>query len=229
MVKIAKKIKDLRTRLGLTQEEFGKKLDTPQATVSKWETGKQEPGSENNLRLAHLAQVEVHDWLDMPALGTSSVRSRRVPIVGTLQAGDWREAVEYPPDEQRQIEAPIPSSIEGYRTSNLELQAFEVEGPSMNRVFPEGTIVYAASVMSFREPRSGDRVIVFRRNKVGLTEATLKEYVTEDDGRQWLYPRSYDPEHQAPLQYKRGSDGDEIRISGIVVAALVLEASRRLG
>jgi transcriptional regulator with XRE-family HTH domain len=227
MTKIAKKIKDLRQLLKLTQSELGVKVGVPQATVSKWENGKQEPDSENNVKLASFAGVEIHEWLDMPQLGQSTVRTRRVPLVGVLQAGAFREAVEYPVDDQRQIEAPIPAVIEGVPTRNLELQAFEVAGPSMNRYYPDGTVVYAASVMSFRAPEHEDRVIVVRRNKSGLVEVTLKEYVVAEDGRKWLYPRSYDPEFQAPLQYRDGSDGDEIHVTGIVVAALVVESSRK--
>jgi hypothetical protein len=165
--------------------------------------------------------------MDMPKLGESTIRQRRVPLVGVLQAGDWREAVEYPEGDQRLIEAPIPNTIDGIPTSRLELQAFEVAGSSMNQVYPPGTTVYAASTMSYREPEHEDRVIVIRKDKHGLVEATLKELIIGEDGKKWLWPRSYDPEYQAPLQYRNGSDGDEVMISGIVVASLVLEASRK--
>lgn len=98
----------------------------------------------------------------------------------------------------------------------------------MNRVFPEGTTVYAALTMSYREPEHEDRVIVIRKDKHGLVKATLKELVIKDDGKRWLWPRSYDPEHQAPIQYVRGDGDDSVTISGIVVASLVLESSRKL-
>lgn len=225
MTKMAKKIKDLRLLLNLKQRELGDRLGgVLQSTVSQWERGKQEPDAENNLKLAALAGVEPHEWMGLPKLGESSVRQRRVPIVGVLQAGDWREAVEYPDEDQRQIEAPIPETIEGVPTRRLNIQAFEVAGPSMNRIYPEGTIVYAASTMSFREPVAGDRVIVVRKDKHGLFEATLKELDITPDGKKWLYPKSYDPEHQAPLPYV---NGEEVTVSGIVVAALVLEESRK--
>jgi transcriptional regulator with XRE-family HTH domain len=226
MTKIAKKIKDLRTMMNLKQRELAEKIGggVLQSTVSQWERGKQEPNAENNLKLANLAGVAPHEWLNLPALGESTVRQRRVPVVGVLQAGAWREAVEFPEDDQRLIEAPIPDMIDGIPTRRLELQAFEVSGSSMNRVYPEGTIVYAASTMSYREPESDDRVIVIRRDKHGLVEATLKELIIGDDGKKWLWPRSYDPEHQAPLPY---ANGDDVTVSGIVVAALVLEESRK--
>lgn len=228
MTKIAKKIKDLRASLNLTQLELGEKVGVPQATVSKWENEKQEPDKENNLKLAHLATVDIHDWMDMPELGRSTVRSMRAPLVGVLQAGNWREAVAYPESEWRSVDAPLPSSFDGIPTRSMEVQAFEVEGPSMNLVYPQGTLVYAASVMSYRQPMDGDRVIVVRTSKLGLVEVTLKEYVVGEDGRKWLMPKSTDPEHQTPLPFVEGSDGDEVRIAGIVLGAVVLERNRRL-
>lgn len=223
MSKMSQKIKNLRTLLGLDQTEFGKKLGgVPQATVSKWERDKQQPDAENTVRLARLADVEPHDWLGIPGLGGVAPKGQRVPIVGAVAAGEWREAVAYPEDDQDWVEAALPSS---YR--NLEIQAFDVNGPSMNRVYPDGTLVYVASTQSYRAPESGDRVLVVRHNKVGLVEVTLKEFVVDDAGKRWLWPRSYDPMYQAPLDYADKSDGDVV-VSGIVVAALVLEKGRAL-
>ncbi len=231
MSKMSRKIKDLRTVLGLDQTEFGKKMaDTkaglppvPQPTVSKWELDKQLPDTDHMRRLAKLAGVPMHEWLDVPPVGQSHpVRGKRIPIVGAVAAGAWREAVAYPEEDQEYVEAQLPSS---YR--NLEIQAFDVEGTSMNKVYPDGTLVYVASTASYRAPESGDRVLVVRTNRDGLVEVSLKEYEIDETGKRWLWPRSYDPMHQAPLDYLSRSEGD-VTISGIVVAALVIEKGRML-
>lgn len=224
MSKMSRKIKELRTVLGVDQTEFGKRLGgVPQATVSKWERDKQAPDAEHTVRLARLAGIQPHAWMGIPGIGASEPEGgKRVPVVGAVEAGEWREAVAYPEDDQEWVEAQLPSS---YR--NLEIQAFDVRGQSMNRVYPDGTIVYIASTQSFRAPESGDRVLVVRHNKVGLVEVTLKEYVVDDAGKRWLWPRSYDPMFQAPLDYTDKSDGDVV-VSGVVVAALVLEKGRML-
>jgi transcriptional regulator with XRE-family HTH domain len=227
MTSIAKKIRDLRTLLALDQTEFGKKLDpknpVPQATISKWERDKQQPDAENTVRLARLAGVPPHQWLGIPGIGEVEVeRGKRVPIIGAVAAGEWREAVAYPDDEQEWVEAQLPAS---YR--NLDIQAFDVSGPSMNRVYPDGTLAFIASTQSFRGPENGDRVLVIRHNRTGLVEATLKEYVIDDAGKKWLWPRSYDPMHQAPIDPSDKAEGDVV-VSGVVVAALVLEKGRML-
>lgn len=225
MAKIAQKIKELRTLLGLNQAELGKKLGgVPQATISKWERDKQNPDAEHTARLASLAGQDVHEWLGIRPIGggDATPKGKRIPIVGAVAAGEWREAVAYADEDQEWVEAQLPSS---YR--NLDIQAFDVTGPSMNRVYPDGTLVYVASTQSYRAPESGDRVLVVRHNQVGQVEVTLKEYVVDDNGKRWLWPRSYDPMHQAPIDPTEKSDGDVV-ISGIVVAALVLEKGRVL-
>ncbi len=227
MTKLAKKIKDLRLALNLKQRELADLLGggVLQSTVSQWENGKQEPNSTNNARLAALAEVPFEDWLNIPRVGHVEAHTRRVPLVGTLQAGDWREAIETYDDEE--VVSLVPDLIEGRPTRKMNIQAFRLAGDSVNKLYPDGSIVYAASPMSFREPKSGDRVVVIRKDVHGLVEATVKELVVEANGEKWLWPRSHNPKHQAPLPYVEGSDGSDIVVSGIVIASFVLEEDRR--
>ena len=41
--KLPKKIKDLRSKLGLTQEQFAAKVGVTFSTVNRWESGKSKP------------------------------------------------------------------------------------------------------------------------------------------------------------------------------------------
>ena len=221
MANMARKIKDLRLLLGINQRELAEKIGLKsQGSVSKWERGKEIPDSTHTVRLAKLAGVGVHEWLDMPDIGETVMPRRRLRLVGSVQAGAWKEAIE--DSEQRWVDTPLPAEFD-----NVDVQAFEVTGSSMNKIYPEGTVVYVASVHSYRAPEDEDRVLIIRRNEAGLYEATLKEYIVGEDGQKWLWPRSYDPQHQAPLEYIKGSDGEDITIKGIVVASLIVEAKRK--
>lgn len=51
---VAQRIKDLRISLGLSMEEFGKKLSTSKGAVNNWEKGKNLP---NNYRLKTIAEL----------------------------------------------------------------------------------------------------------------------------------------------------------------------------
>lgn len=147
-----------------------------------------------------------------------------VRVIGQVEAGVFRDALELPYDDQFSIEVPISSA---YRS--LPRIGLIVRGPSMNRVYPEGTILIVVSVIHLGEsfdPRSGQRVIVQRRNKEGC-EATVKELVIDEDGQAWLWPRSHHPEFQQPWRVPDHHDGDGtvdddndgLRITGLVVGS----------
>lgn len=71
----------------------------------------------------------------------------------------------------------------------------------MDRVFPDGTIIIVASYIDIgRDPLPGERVICVRKDlATGEFEATVKEYAQGLDGQHMLWPRSTDPDHQAPI------------------------------
>ena len=51
---VSEKIKDIRARFGLSQEQFGEKLRVSRQTVTKWESGVALPDSNNILTMAKL-------------------------------------------------------------------------------------------------------------------------------------------------------------------------------
>lgn len=219
MENIADKIKALRTRLGMTATQLAQKIGVDQSTVSKYELGKQRPKDEPNQRLAELAGVTIGEWLGIEPVSAMDVRTKMVPVVGELCAGDWREAIEWEHDDRYEVPALLDAGMPGY-----PLQGYIVRGSSMNRYYPDGAVVFAAATISNGlHPANGDHVIAVRQDKRGLIEASLKEYVVEVDGSRWLFPRSTDPQHQAPLKY---DDADEVTITGIVQASFITRPRR---
>lgn len=145
--------------------------------------------------------------------------TRRIPVRGVVQAGAWSEiGVEEAPIDWAHFDAPE------YRRA--ELFALDVRGPSMNRVFPDGSRVICA-LPHEAGVRDGDYVAV-RRSRGGLCETTLKQLVVEKDGEISLYPRSDDPAHQTPMKLERRPDSQEgPEVIGVVVGRTeVLRAGR---
>lgn len=146
----------------------------------------------------------------------SQVR-RQVPIVGEVRAGIWSELSVHGAEEY------IPIHLPEYERANLF--ALRVAGRSMDRIYPDGSMVICAPVQE-TGVREGDHVVV-RRHKGSLIETTLKEVVQEKDGVA-LWPRSTDPAYQTPLYLRRGDtaaqEGPEI--VGVVVASYSLRGSR---
>lgn len=220
MDKMAEKIKELRRKLGFSQAEFSKQIGVDQSTLSKYERGEHNPKSEPIQKMADLAGMSVGEWLGIEPVSNKDVRAKTVRVVGELQAGVWREAIEWDYDDQYDAPVLLDSSLPGYA-----LKGYVVRGTSMNRYYPDGSIVYAAAtIYNGLTPANGDHVLVSRRNKSGLFEATLKEYVVEPDGSRWLWPRSNDPEHQTPIQF--GPDSEEVTVTGIVFSSFITRPRR---
>ena len=140
----------------------------------------------------------------------------RLFVKGEVAAGVWKEAWEVDPDEwevftgRADVSAPLQKRF-----------GLRVVGSSMDLIYPPGTILECVEY-DFSEPiPSGKRVIAVRRRLDGSVEATVKELVRDDDGTEWLVPRSSSPAHQA----FRGGETDSpdiarVEIIGIVVASI---------
>ena len=60
---LSEKMKELRKKNGLSQEELAEKLNVVRQTVSKWEKGLSVPDSELLIKLAEVFEVSVSDLL----------------------------------------------------------------------------------------------------------------------------------------------------------------------
>lgn len=216
MKAVAKKIKALRQNAGLNQAELAQKVGVGQAAVSKWESGRDVPGSENMQRLAMVFGVEPREIVGFGELGTQP--GVRVRMVGELAAGEWKETFEIPFDDQEVVTVQLDHDLQ-----SLPLQGFKIVGDSMNQYYPDGSAVYVAPLHALPgAPQNGDHVMVMRHRN-GEVEGTVKEYVKDEQGNQWLWPRSTSPMHQEPLDYKGHKRGkvESVVIAGVVIAALV--------
>lgn len=60
---LAQRINTIRLSLGMTMEEFGKKMDTSKGTVNNWEKGRNKPNKENLKIIATLGNITVDELL----------------------------------------------------------------------------------------------------------------------------------------------------------------------
>ena len=138
-----------------------------------------------------------------------SAETLKVNVLGKVRAGEWVEALEWPQTDWYAIDSPMDERFNGVRRF-----ALEVHGPSMNQVYAEGDIIICVRYSDIgREPRSKERVVVQRLNGQGMIEATVKEFVTDDDGAVWLWPRSSHPEFQQPFLLKQRADAEGLQES----------------
>lgn len=143
----------------------------------------------------------------------------RLFVKGEVAAGIWKEAWEIPEDEwemftgRADVAAPLQKRF-----------GLRVVGNSMDQVYPPGTVLECVQYGGDEIIPSGKRVIVLRTKVGGAVEATVKELVRDDDGVEWLVPRSHNPAYQAFRGDRPDSpDIASIEIVGIVVASTRLE------
>lgn len=206
-----KMIKEARKAAGMTQTDLAARLGVTQSVVSDWENEKLHSFSDY--------AEPIHRSLKIPldALSHSAAFSpvRGIEVVGEVQAGVWRAAVELPQDER--VILPI-AGVPGYGA--VKLAGLRVVGSSMDLLYPDGTYVIVASA-SDTDVRHGDRVVVYR-SQGELREASIKEVRVEEGGRVALWPRSTSPDHQKPI-YLDDDDQGGPEIAYVVVGRFSIE------
>jgi SOS-response transcriptional repressor LexA len=211
---VAERLREAREGAGYeTAKAAADAIGIPVATFTQHENGTRGLPAGKARLYAHAFSV-TPEWLlygrgpEQIGRGDPMPAARRVPVRGVVQAGAWSEVgVEEAPQDWTFFEAP--------EYQRAELFALDVRGPSMNRVFPDGSRVICAQPHE-AGVRDGDFVAV-RRARGGLVETTLKQLVVEGS-EIMLYPRSTDPAHQAPLRLERAPDSQEgPEVIGVVV------------
>lgn len=139
-------------------------------------------------------------------------------IKGAVVAGKWREAEHW--DESEWVTfTGSPDVIAPLR----DRFGVRVEGDSMNEIYPEGTVLECVRYWGRGDISTGRRVIVQRKKRDGGFETTVKQYVIDADGVEWLVPRSTNPAHQAFRCDQPTDDIDRTDVIAIVVASIRYE------
>lgn len=145
---------------------------------------------------------------------TRQTPTARLKVVGIVEAGSWREVAYAEEIDPPTLDAPTPLVESG-------AFALRVVGPSMDRLYREGTYIVVLPWQGGDLP-VGRRVVVEREKPDGTVETTVKDLVRGEDGELELWPRSSHPAHQAPIPYK-DVDGVTVRLVGRVTHAIIPE------
>lgn len=154
-----------------------------------------------------------------------SLALSRVHVIGAVQGGAWVEAIEWDAGEWWDVTIPADDRFPGINRFGLL-----VRGDSMDKLYPEGTVVIVVRFNDLmRTPEPGEKVVVLRRSDSGGEfEATIKEYQVDAQGRRLLWPRSSDPNFQTPFILPDGdlalADGTE-RLPKIARASHISHAA----
>lgn len=201
---IGTNIAKAREVLGWSQAELARKMGTSQVQVSRWE-------SRDDLRMSVLYRVQDATGVTLSFLlgisddpFTEPIRGDLYykPVMGRIAAGTPREAIERSDETHWVSESVYREHPRGFW--------LQVSGNSMNRLFPDGALVY---VDLDAEVRDGDVAVVF----VNGDDATVKRIYWEDNAIR-LCPESYDPDYRDRVIFANDPDAPDVRVLGKVVS-----------
>lgn len=174
------RLKMAREKKCVSQQKIADLFGIDRISVSNWERGKNPPTADKLAKLSEFLDISV-DWLlgtekdSNVASTTIRFKTKTVPLISWVQAGQWKEVNDIHPvgqsDEYISVTAKVgPNAI-----------ALKVRGDSMEPEFPEGSIII---VDPDREAKNGSYVVVRLDEEM---EATFKQMVV-DGSRIYLKP-----------------------------------------
>ncbi|KXV17116.1 LexA family protein [Gluconobacter oxydans] len=180
------------------------------------------PRSDKLAALAQVLEVSPASLVEVLEGRTSTVapiHTTQIEVRGDVQAGVWREAIEWPAVDRYAITVPIDTAYRGFHRYGLK-----VCGQSMNKVFPEGSVVVVINFGDLgRMPKTGDFVVAVQRcSKTDQFEATVKAVQIRDDGTVILWPQSWDPAFQTPVVLPPHDGSDNAGVPDVAIQALVV-------
>lgn len=199
------RIKDIRKRQGLTQAQVADALGIHLTNYNKLENGTAD------LSLSRMEQISKVLHVEPSELISTGTGTRKVIVKQGVAAGIWAESPVWSEDEWYDVSVPDDPDLRRFTLHGAEMQ-----GPSMNRRYPEGSaLIYTSMVETAEDVIVGKRYIVEIERSDGLREATVKKLWRDEQGKFWLLPESNDPRYQQPIDID-GAEGDVIRIVGRV-------------
>lgn len=212
---LGERIRLARKRKKLSQTKLAELVGVSQATVADWERGETMPGRHRIPKLSEVLQVAA-EWLELGLSAQQrSISTAIIPVIGQVQAGAWVESMEWPNDQWQQISVPPDERYPDFKRYGLK-----VAGPSMDQVLAPGSIAICIRLGDLaRMPRPGEYVVVQRTRPDGLTEATIKEFLPDQAGNVWLWPRSNHPDHKTPIRLEPNGEDNSVEVIAVVVGA----------
>lgn len=204
------RIQSLRKQLGLSQAALAERLDTDQATISRWERDVNSPDERWWTQLSKVlktspAHLVFGDQTLQPMSGATLVSVR-----GAIEADVFRPSEEELSPKER-VPFQVPTSL-----NDKDIASFKVRGDSCDLEAPDGSIVFCIS-SSARPPLDGDLVVV-ERERSGLLERTLKELRIRPNGAKELHGKSSQPRWQGKtiVPEDAANDADVVTIAWVV-------------
>lgn len=197
---IGDRIRNIRERKHLTQEDLADLTNIHRVTIAKYESGKIEPSSNSLKKLAYALEVSVDEIVnDNAYLKSMASVSIKIPVLGTIPAGIPLEAIEDIIDWEE-----IPAD---WTRGGKEYFALKVHGDSMYPRYEEGDIIILRRTNEFLHGK--DCVVM-----VNSDEATFKRIKVVGDG---IMLQPINPGYDSVIYSFDGVKRLPVKVLGVVV------------
>lgn len=197
------RLAQVRDHAGMTQQQVAAAIGVTTTGYQNWEYGNTPIKATALRELAKLFGCTTDYLLNISDIKVAvPSAARMLPVFGSISAGTPREALT---QSDVMHETPERLYLEHERSFWLT-----VSGNSMNRLFPDGSLVL---IDPDEEVRNGDVAVVF----VNGDDATLKRVYFESESVR-LHPESYDPEYRDRVIDASDPDAPEVRVIGKAVS-----------
>ncbi|WP_185983002.1 LexA family transcriptional regulator [Aureimonas mangrovi] len=208
------RLSEIMRQRGFSREKLAEAVDAHPITISKLASGTMGMTTKWMEKLGSALGVSPIEILIPPA------RTRSVQVRGAVQAGAFVESLDWP-DRDDWYDVAVPDDE---RFRHLPLYAREARGTSMNKRYPDGTVlIFTAPWDDHATPEPGARYVVERQRPDGTIEGTVKRLHRDPEGGLWLIAESDDPRWQKPISLDGEVEDEIVRIVGRVRYAVTRE------
>ena len=193
-----RRLKELRTKAGLTQKQLADRIGVAQSYLSRLEKdrNKAEQATISLInRIAKALDVEPAELLD-----DISVNVEKIIVVGTVAVGHW-VSEPFWKEERHYVTRTIPDQrYEGAQRFGLEIG---------HDASAERSVAYFVPIKDIPRPLELNKdYLVQRRNEQGQFELSIRRLTQAKDDSFWLElvdKNEADPADRAPIQYFESS------------------------
>lgn len=201
----AEKLKELRQRKNLTQEELAEELGITQKQISRYENGDRNFKQELLFQLATYFNVSINDFFPPTTFDNGSTvdieDNIKIPVFGIIKAG-------IPIESQSDIidYVEIPRS---WLKGGKKFYGLKISGDSMETRYQENDIVIFEQTND-TERYNGKDVAVM----INGTESTFKKLIVKEDG---IILQPYNPAYDIMVFSKEKVESLPVRVVGVAI------------
>ena len=171
---IGNKIRELRERKNLTQEDLAEYLNTTSQTISRYEIGDRKTNQDILFKLAEFFKISINDFFpplsfDNATLAEISSDTVQIPVLGSIKAGI---AIEAQQDILEYVDIP-----KDWLKDNKEFYGLKISGDSMYPKYSENDIVIFEHTEDYILANNKDCAVM-----VNGFDATFKNVTITEDG-----------------------------------------------